>query len=1077
MSSAQQQFEGMLSVDSATVSAGTRFDRLFRCLFPLCEILALLALLGLLACGGGSGSGGGGGGGTAPSAPTNLTATAASSSEINLSWTGSVGAASYSVYRSTTSGLTPSSSNQIASGVTATSYSDTGLSTSTTYYYVAEAVNSFGSSGPSKQASAATQGGGGGGSFTAGRTKYVRTDATTEYFAWINSQWVVYNPTTKRFFVTDPYSNHVMVMDAASETEITAISVPGAYGIDDTPDHSTLYVGTLIGDVYAIDPVSMTVRKRYIASQIGSYGYSAMSAVALADGRLGLLGQFGGIPSVDGSTSIAIWNPGDNSLTLYGGTGAISGAPEPCGNIGGFSRTADRTKIVFASVDGGVLCEIDESSGQSNRADTDVSFGIINFRTTPDGKSIILPGYGFPGEAEVYDAQTLAPVTRFPVSGDTSTASGFFVSSDSTILFTPSDTIIYAYDLATGRQTGWLPNMYVPPTSGGGAVGPISAPNLQATDGKGLFVGPLEEGVGFVDMSVMRTTAVGTQFTNGYLNPATGPTSGGTQVQLPDPNPVGSLSAMFFGSQHTTNLSDVSGIISATTPAGSPGPVDVWTFTGDGGFQLLPEGFSYGPTILEVSPNMSTAEGSGTGYIFGYGFGPISANTTVPPGLQVTVAGSSVPPTALYSITGAPPFQLQAIAYTIPSGVAGTAVDVTVTSSSGSVTAHAALTYLPAVQQFSLAGSELAQGIYDPYRDVYYFTDANKVQVFSKTQGKWLSPISIPAPNGMTQRLWGIALSPDGSKLAVADVMAGVIYVLDPTNPGSVKTFSVSTLDYTASEPVGVAISDAGMVYFTVMTPDVSGAHGFYKLNTNTGAITDYGIDNPDLYFNGQPLDVYLRTVISADNSRVFFNDDGYVFSVDTATDKVFSASTDQGCCYGDYELTLSANQVQFEASSYLYDSNLNAEAYYSLNDREILTTSYVYGAKLSPDGTLLFQPSPNGADVLDGRLGNLLQRISFPVALSQNYDALVADAKDNVLIAITGVNGNGIAVVDLTSVPEPAPLPFASRSRYRAKRLVPWSRSRLGSKKMSSKSSRGQSPQIVPRVVPRLTTPRVRLR
>jgi hypothetical protein len=180
-----------------------------------------------------------------------------------------------------------------------------------------------------------------------------------------------------------------------------------------------------------------------------------------------------------------------------------------------------------------------------------------------------------------------------------------------------------------------------------------------------------------------------------------------------------------------------------------------------------------------------------------------------------------------------------------------------------------------------------------------------------------------------------------------------------------------------------------------------------------------------------------------ADNSRVFFNDDGYVFNVDTATDKVFSASNDQGCCYGDYELALSSNQVQFSASSYIYDANLNAESFFSLNDREILTTAWVYGAKLSPDGTLLFQPSIDGIDALDGRLGNLLQRISLPVALSQNYDALVADGKDNVLVAITGISGTGIAAVDFTSIPEPGPLPFSSRSLFKAKRLVRWGRSR----------------------------------
>lgn len=118
-----------------------------------------------------AGSGGGGSCSAAPSAPSGLTATAASSSVINLSWTTDTPPANctisgYNVFRSTTSGFTPSSSNQIASGVTATSYSSTGLAASTTYYYVIEAVDSDGTSAVSAQAStttsAASSGGGSG---------------------------------------------------------------------------------------------------------------------------------------------------------------------------------------------------------------------------------------------------------------------------------------------------------------------------------------------------------------------------------------------------------------------------------------------------------------------------------------------------------------------------------------------------------------------------------------------------------------------------------------------------------------------------------------------------------------------------------------------------------------------------------------------------------------------------------------------------------------------------------------------------------------------------------------------------
>ncbi|MFZ1011354.1 MAG: malectin domain-containing carbohydrate-binding protein [Candidatus Sulfotelmatobacter sp.] len=104
---------------------------------------------------------------TVPSAPTGLTATASSSSAISLSWTAvtppaNCSISSYSVYRSTTSGFTPSSSNLIASGVTGTTYTNTGLTASTTYYYKAEAVDADGSSAASAQASATTQAAGGG---------------------------------------------------------------------------------------------------------------------------------------------------------------------------------------------------------------------------------------------------------------------------------------------------------------------------------------------------------------------------------------------------------------------------------------------------------------------------------------------------------------------------------------------------------------------------------------------------------------------------------------------------------------------------------------------------------------------------------------------------------------------------------------------------------------------------------------------------------------------------------------------------------------------------------------------------
>ncbi len=97
---------------------------------------------------------------TPSSAPSGLTALATSPSIIGLTWTGVNQPPNcpitYSLYRSTTPGFTPSASTLVAKSLSSPSYSDTGLSPSITYYYVVEATDSFGASGASQQASAET---------------------------------------------------------------------------------------------------------------------------------------------------------------------------------------------------------------------------------------------------------------------------------------------------------------------------------------------------------------------------------------------------------------------------------------------------------------------------------------------------------------------------------------------------------------------------------------------------------------------------------------------------------------------------------------------------------------------------------------------------------------------------------------------------------------------------------------------------------------------------------------------------------------------------------------------------------
>ena len=90
----------------------------------------------------------------APAAPANLAAKADSSSQITLTWNAASDAHSYNVKRSATS---DGAYVTIASGVTATNYSDPGLSLATTYYYAVAAVGGGGEGTNSLPVSVTTQ--------------------------------------------------------------------------------------------------------------------------------------------------------------------------------------------------------------------------------------------------------------------------------------------------------------------------------------------------------------------------------------------------------------------------------------------------------------------------------------------------------------------------------------------------------------------------------------------------------------------------------------------------------------------------------------------------------------------------------------------------------------------------------------------------------------------------------------------------------------------------------------------------------------------------------------------------------
>lgn len=158
---------------------------------------------------------------TTPAMPTGVSATAASSTQINLAWTAVANVTSYNIYRGTAAGVVVGTASKINTNtVTTASFNDTGLTAATAYYYKVAAVNAAGESVGSAEVSATTQAVGGATPTITSFTPSSGAAGTTVTITGTN-------------FSTTPASNTVNFNGvAASVTSATAtqlvVTVPGA---------------------------------------------------------------------------------------------------------------------------------------------------------------------------------------------------------------------------------------------------------------------------------------------------------------------------------------------------------------------------------------------------------------------------------------------------------------------------------------------------------------------------------------------------------------------------------------------------------------------------------------------------------------------------------------------------------------------------------------------------------------------------------------------------------------------------------------------------------------------------------
>lgn len=865
------------------------------------------------------------------------------------------------------------------------------------------------------------------------RTSYSRTDslaALDDPPGEPHHRHIVYDPTRKQLFAANRAMNRVEVFSAATQGRIAQISVPAASGIDLSSDGKTLWVGTLAGQVAAVDPSSLQIKSRFAVKGITPVPNTLFDRpeelVALASGKcLVRLRQPDSAQAL-----LALWDPSANSISdLSSLTPALFQK-----GVGPLARSGDYSHVLVAAADASGEIGLLDSNAALVAGPQTLNSGTISLvAANTDATRYAAVFSGSVGtQLFLLDAalnQVSVRTTALP-HGIAFSPDGKFLYLSENDASNPVITILDGHDL---HLIGSVSDIAV---QGGRS-------EIEFADETQLVFGLINRGVSFLDAASPKTLPSGVPSFAAApaLQPSQGPTLGGTATQLSGQN-FESAVQVRFGSQPATSVSvNGSTQILATSPSNSvPGPANVTAYFPSGRLALAPDAFSYGPQILQMLPNAAAKTGGDTIQLLGYGFGADGTQ------LAVKIGGANAQVQQVESVTSLNlpadyPFSLQRITLQVPPGTAGKA-GVTVTAPSGMTTAAESLQYLQTSQVFPKAGFYKFL-LYDHSRQWLYLSNIDHVDVFDLAAQQFrtatITPPGGPPPNA---GLRGLALTPDSSQLLVADFGAQKVYIFNPTS-GSGSAVSVGGIPgFTNSGPARVATTSAQSAFVGLTGEGGSGA----ACNTCLAQL-DLTASPPVVQPAPQPQVTALTGApliqSSAAGDRVFLafgNAPGGPLAVwDASAPNQFTFSALHSSAA---DLAASADGNAFAArtggATELRSASLTLTGVSALSEIErIPSSTAVPGVVLHPSGALVYQPfltgpppvSPpasairGGVDILDAHSGRLRLRIFLPeplAMLSSDTDGLhgsflAIDENGQRLFALTS---SGLTVVQLAAVP-----------------------------------------------------------
>lgn len=869
------------------------------------------------------------------------------------------------------------------------------------------------------------------------RTTFARTDsapAMDDPSGEPHHRHLVYDPGHQLVFLANRAMNRVDIFSSATADRVGQVSLPGASSADLSLDGSTVWVGTVTEQVAAIDTSSLQIKARCEIAGLQPLPNILFDRpeelLALANGGMMLrLRQ-----SQTAEALLALWNPTLNSLTNLTST-----EPQLFQNgLGAMARTGDHSKVLVAASDTSGELALYDANGNVLAGPHGLGTGTIPFvAANPDGSRFAID-FVANGVSQILLLDgSLNQMGVYP----TTVVNGMIFSRDGQFLFVSENSgsppVITVLDGHSLNKIGQAPDLWI--------AGRRT--EIEDVDATNLLFGEANRGLAFIDAANPGALPadVPSFAPSASAQPAEGPNAGGTVITLSGQN-FPSSAQIKFGTQLSGEVSVAgSSQINATSPPNAAsGPVNVTAYFPGGWIALAPAAFSYGPEVLQILPNAGSPAGGDAIQIYGYGFGSDPTRITVKlGGATASVLGvesvTSIAPSL--GLDASYPFSLERITLQTPAGTAGKQ-DVSVTSPAGSVTVSKAFQYLqskdfyakPAFDKFVL---------YDRGRQWLYLSNIDHVDVFDLAahiyHSSGLQPPGGPPP---TAELRGLALTPDGTKLVVADFAAQNIYLLDPDNDSGTTVPVGGIPGFTSSGPSRVAATSTQSV-FVGLSAESNTSGGctscLGQLDLSTSPLVIQPASQPEISsLTGAPI------VQSSGNGNEVFVTFGSApggpvalwnasapnqFSTLTANDSAMDlAAAADGTMFA----LLANGTTEIRAADLSLDSApANPELL------QIPGRIPVPGMTLHPSGALLYEPFltgpagnagvKGGVDIIDAHSGILRLRILLSQQFMTDIDALHGsffslDENGQRLFAITSTDGTaqnaGVTVVTLARVP-----------------------------------------------------------